>query len=671
MFIAAFETTNNVTERISKRTNKLERELWHLKAMTQYSNKNETKTYASVAKTEEDVDWDYIKEQMAGVKIPSPCRAQQELQNAMKDEHSKTWWHSEKSDGNDNRQMEEFAAFFHNLIMRKNTVIVEPLRQKDTKERKEEYRTKIEETCRWIRNWPLEKINIPDDQILYFPNEVAGEKDGVQPLLYALVWVLATLGDRKGEDIHRECKYPPLHRQDTKRYVDFEAGEPRPFSKFAFPFSATQVAIEAKNNSRTNQNAESMHQEGMKQDIGHSSKRVLVAFDISNKGVDASSTSVLLTPTHVQAIKVSLRDTGTDNIQTKTHVSEMFPLVRREAFEKLVRIKKNRDYLADNLFPDDYEEPEVPLGLIELQRLMRASERELGGIDLNNGEAAATYEEFAGDRFSGVENIRIGEMLGMGTHGHVYSCSTKNGDACVKASRVGEIKHIQRELVALQRLAEERPNHIPRLWSMGRVVYNIRNKPFAVPAFLFGPQGKTLSLLRKFQYTDKETVNCMGEKLWRDISNALHYSHKKNVIHLDVRVENFLYDDQTDSFILVDWSCSATLPKQLQNKKSPSQRKRSIDGFRGALAFASAKIHQKSYNKTWEPKPDYDFASLGFSVAAFIAGEAVPWPGFYERIKDCNDSRFDERRKIARKLIEAISIDNSIADSFDGDQNKH
>ena len=684
MSVTALSTLRYVADPIQNRTAKLEKERSHLKAMTQYSNKNETKTYASVAKPKEDFNSDYleehIKEQMAGVKRPSPCKAQKELQKAMNDEHSTPWWHSEKSDGNDNRQMKEFAAFYHNLIMRKNTVIVEPLLMKDTKEKKEAYRMKMEETCRLIRNWSLTNIDIPDDKILYFPNEVAGEKDGVQPILYSLLWVLATLDDRKGEDIHRERKYPPLNGQDTRRFVDFEAGEPRPFSEYAFPFSATQVPIEAKNNSRTNQNAESMHQEGMKQNIRHSSKRVMVAFDIGNKGVDSSSTSVLLTPTHVQAVKVSLKGTGSDNIRIETNVSEMFPLVRREAFEKLICLEKNKPYLAKNLFPDNYQEPEVPPGFIELQRLIRASEHELGGIDLNSGGdwnsggAAATYEEYADDRFSDVEESRIGKMLGSGTHGHVYSCSTKNEQVCVKASRVGETCHIQRELLALQRLVEERPNQIPHLWSMGRIVYNIRNKRFEVPAFMFGPKGSPVTGLRKFLSTDKEKVRSNAEKLWLDISYALKFSHGKNVIHLDVRVENFLYDEPTGSFILADWSCSATLPKQLQNKKSPLQHKRSIDGFRGALAFASAKIHQLSYNKTWEPKPEHDFASLGFSIAAFIAGEAVPWPGFYERIKDRNDSRFDERRKIARSLIEGISItDSSIVDSFDkdGDKNKH
>ena len=661
-----------ICEKIRRRTNKLKDAYSLLKAMSRYSNKTETKTYMSVTKTEgrdDDIDMDDVKALMAGVKIPSPCKDEQTLQNATSSEPVEPWWPS----GESCSQMAEFAKFYNHLITRKNTCLIEPLKMNDSRETKEEYGKKINETCRLIREWSENK-NIPDDKRVFFPTEYAGEKDGVQPILYALLWALTTMGTRKGEDIHRERVYPPLHDQAPRRLVDFEAGEPRPYSKVALPITATQVPIE--NTARKRQNPENVHMEGRKQNIGHSGKRVLVAFDIGNTGVDASSTSILKTPTYVEAVKVSLTDTGTDDVRVETHFSKMFPLVSHTAFEKLVHDEKNKEFLAKQLFPGNCAEPnDVPSGLEHLRDLIRASERDLGGINLNSGDVAAKYQEFDSntlDRF--VDKNGIKELIGTGAHGHVYSYSTENEGGCVKASRGGETYHIEREVVALQRFAMDsaKPDQIPRLWSMGRVEYSSRNSVINVPAFCFGPKGVPVTAIMK-NGSDSITKATDATNLWNDISAALSYCHEKEIIHCDVPVENFLWDSSKGVFVLGDWSCSAAVSTSTTSKKKVTR----VKGFRGALAFASAKVHALSFNKHWVAKPEFDFASLGFSVAAFIVGESVPWHGFYERIKNRGDPRFAERRRIARQIIEKTSITEgtkaSIVDSFDGAeaQNKH
>lgn len=77
----------------------------------------------------------------------------------------------------------------------------------------------------------------------------------------------------------------------------------------------------------------------------------MVAFDIGNTGVDGSSTSILLTPVYIQVIKIELTNTGSDEAKAVTKRTRMFPIVSSEAFEKIVKDPKNKDYLSPKLFP--------------------------------------------------------------------------------------------------------------------------------------------------------------------------------------------------------------------------------------------------------------------------------------------------------------------------------
>lgn len=248
---------------------------------------------------------------------------------------------------------------------------------------------------------------------------------------------------------------------------------------------------------------------------------------------------------------------------------------------------------------------------------------------------------------------KIEKLIGSGSHGHVFSLSSDES-TCAKASRVGETCYIECELITLRHFANDStaPDQIPILLSMGTLRYNIRNSDVSVPAFLFKPRGKPAASL--------ERTPRLANKMWEDISCALNYSHKKKIFHLDCRLGNFIWDDQKEVFVLVDWSSSAVI---VGNK--------GIKGFRGALPFASGQVHTLSANKSWMPQNKHDFSSLGFSIAAFIAKDSVPWPGFSQRITNKDDSRFEDRRKIASAILVSKNMSKDILNSFNGENNKH
>lgn len=668
----AFQVEEHVIEPIQNRTNTLQTTSELLKSMSRYSNKTETKTFVTDTRDEgttELFETGEIKEMMAGVKVPSPCKDEVVLQDTMNKDYVDPWWTNQK----DIQDLEIFSNFLDDLLSK--VTLLKPMKSSDSAHDKQVYKSRMEETAQLILDWKRSSI-VPNKKV-FFPNETSAEKQAVQPILYSVLRALATtdkecaedsMDKRSGDDIHRERTYPPTHEQETKRQIDFEVGATRQYTPVALPMMATQSAMEAKNTARKNQHAKQMHLEVIKQVIGHCSKKVSVAFDIGNIGVDGSSTGIILTPVYMQAVQVRLEDTGSDDVKIVTNLSKMFPLVSSKTFKKLVKMEHNQDYLYQKLFPSTNElEPAVPVGLRHLRDLARASEQDLGGVFLNKPNANATFQEFrlSQTQEEFVPGPKIEKLIGSGAHGLVYSVPSPGrspGRHCVKASRVGEISHIKQELETLRLFAADSnaPDQIPHLLSIGRLKYHIRNSAVTVPAFLFEPRGVPVATMWKNSCTKKELIK-QANLIWEHISLALGYSHERKIFHLDPRLANFIWDSVKRVYILGDWSSSAVI---YGNK--------GIKGFRGALPFASARVHVLSYNSGWMPQKQHDFASLGLSIASFLSGQSVPWSGFYKRFNNAKEDCFKQRRKIASGILTEYNMKQEIVDSFNKeDQEGH
>ena len=76
-----------------------------------------------------------------------------------------------------------------------------------------------------------------------------------------------------------------------------------------------------------------------------------------------------------------------------------------------------------------------------------------------------------------------------------------DSNACIKASRVGETLHIQRELKALKALNVEKCESIPLLLWVGQLKYDIRKATAVVSAFVISPLGVSLRDSRREEKT--------------------------------------------------------------------------------------------------------------------------------------------------------------------------
>jgi hypothetical protein len=370
-------------------------------------------------------------------------------------------------------------------------------------------------------------------------------------------------------------------------------------------------------------------------------KRLLVAFEVGNVGVNAVAFGVLITPVYVQVLNLELIGMGTAKVDVVLRKTTLAPLVSAAAFDHLVKDTNTINYLRSKLFPADYVEPDVPLGLKRLWALMHASEESIGASLFAQPNASATFyrlQPVTNELFTPEDPVRrAGALIGTGSHGTVYKSSTDD-ETCIKASRVGETLHIAREVKALQLLNAGQCKYIPKLVFVGKLEYGIRQVTVAVPAIVISPLGKPVVSVSG---TKKETA----KKLLVEMYAALVFAHKKGVFHLDVRLDNIIFNATDNVFVLIDWSSAACSDER-------------VVGFRGSLAFAHVEIHKKESTQRWKPAPKHDFASLAFSVAAFIHGRAVPWDGFSRPLSgdDAEESVFVARRRISSAQLKTACI---------------
>jgi len=110
-----------------------------------------------------------------------------------------------------------------------------------------------------------------------------------------------------------------------------------------------------------------------------------------------------------------------------------------------------------------------------------------------------------------------------------------------------------------------------------------------------------------------------------------------------VRLDNIVFDESSSAFVLIDWT----------NAFCNGER---VTGFCGSLAFAHTKIHTKNNTDKWSPKAEHDFASLGFTIAAFMDGHEVPWRGFSRQHKKKDHPYIIERRKKTIDIFTELKI---------------
>ena len=533
----------------------------------------------------------------------------------------------------------------------------------------------------------------------FMPAETAGEKDAVQPILHdALLYRLSTIqpsassessDDSKSDyklrsDIHTERRIKTNIRDNVGggnagkglqvRCLDYEVGSLRPFHG-VLPPHLVRAGIDAKNIARGSHPANQLHKEARNQIIGLCAKKILVAFDFGNVGINASTTGVIITPVYVQFVRVSIQGMGTKEAEVVLEESPMAPLVDREAFDHLVKRSNNREYLLPLLFPargesaiessdqdtrsigtDEDAAHCLPKGILQLHHMLHSRDPNANFLDdiyFKSAKELGLRYLAAKSEVSEVKeaeqkpddmNVGVGKLIGSGGFGMAFEASW-HIDTVVKASHFGELKSIKQETKALRRLLHGNIDsnccYVPRLESYGSLECTIRNIKTTTPAFVITPRATPLNM---------QTIDSNDCKnIFKDIKKALDFIHGKNVFHLDVSPRNIMrrkIDNQLNGrlciYILIDFGCAIV---------SPAKAK----GCQGTLAFTHKEIHKKENGDRWEPGEKHDRASLAFTMAAFGSKQLIPWHGFNKRVK-CDDEVFKERRKVAKKVFRELSF---------------
>jgi serine/threonine protein kinase len=132
----------------------------------------------------------------------------------------------------------------------------------------------------------------------------------------------------------------------------------------------------------------------------------------------------------------------------------------------------------------------------------------------------------------------------------------------------------------------------------------------------------------------------------------LEHAHEEGVCHLDVRPENIIVDfgsDETSFKVqLGNWGCAQLMVND------------EVEGFWGSLPFAYNEVHLKETSALWSPKPEYDFASLSFTMVALLGDlmNEIPWPKFFGMKVDI--ATLNRRRENSLLVINGSDLEEEL-----------
>jgi serine/threonine protein kinase len=141
-------------------------------------------------------------------------------------------------------------------------------------------------------------------------------------------------------------------------------------------------------------------------------------------------------------------------------------------------------------------------------------------------------------------------------------------------------------------------------------------------------------------------------QIMTNVKSALVYAHESKYCHLDVCPSNII--------VGVDVGTSS-MRVQLGDWGSAKSVNAKMKGFWGSVGFAHDAIHKEGEHGKWEPKPEYDFGSLAYTMAALMGGfhHEVPWPHFFDNI-EVNERMLKSRRDMSLDIIQKSSLDSEL-----------
>ncbi|KAI2509378.1 protein tyrosine kinase [Fragilaria crotonensis] len=501
-----------------------------------------------------------------------------------------------------------------------------------------DYHFKIDKTVKGIIGWNVgdEPISELSTAEFFTPGLVAQESEGVQPILYAIMFQMTRLLDLD-QHITREQGIPRIENRRA-RYIDVVVASNVEEYLLAILPAMLGVPIEIKPTARKTTKINCLLVEAQNQLIGHLAKRAMFSFDFVGIGEDCTLFGLELTMGSVAVIVLELSGVGTDLVKVTTRRTARVPLFDKVTREKLFG-EKAKDVEAS--FEAVDEQHALPAGFRLLARTLMSAQPSVGK-SLFASMKDTTGSDSCSMRSNNAEPIKLGFYLGSGAFSHVLKLDI-NGrdDAFVKVPKSHRMKKsLEGEAEALRNLRGH--GSIPQLYdtdnSIKTLDIQIRCEFSSLPCLpLIGLIGQSTSQKRGSWQSDALAI------IFNEVYSALQFAHGKGWAHLDVRPSNIIAgvnpEDNCFKVLLIDWGCACRTDKE-------------VKGFVGCPPYAHDTLF--GLTKRWTPCLNHDLASLVYSVARLSKG-CVPWSGFSNHravTEDVRNCRFEETSKIWTELLE-------------------
>jgi serine/threonine protein kinase len=231
-----------------------------------------------------------------------------------------------------------------------------------------------------------------------------------------------------------------------------------------------------------------------------------------------------------------------------------------------------------------------------------------------------------------------------GRHGKVYYVFDKSGfptHIIKKQHGGGKFCGFVKELSILKSV--EHPN-----------ISQISNWTISGKNFYFAqPYGIELADYVKYLKDNKEKITDVKNKLYKifnDIYSAIKFLHSKNIVHLDIKLDNFIYDFEKDKVKLIDFG-SATYGYRYQNGLFTFGE----DGY--ILEYKDPEFNVLKYNNS---RSDYYSMGIVFlKVFLIFDGVNIEYQFNTELMKDLKDPKDQTLKSVIDKCIEPLSDDTT------------
>jgi hypothetical protein len=509
----------------------------------------------------------------------------------------------------------------------------------------EEYRVKIEGTVNGIIGWNVGEPMEPSMMNFYTPGYVGQERDGVQPILYAIMVKMVQVL-RLGPHITCEQGMPKVENR-RGRYIDFVVTSSAEEYLMAILPAMLGVPIEVKPITRKDTTVDKLLLEAQNQVVGHLAKRAMFSFDFGGIGEDCTVFGLELTMGSVTVVVLKLSGVGTANVQVTARRTKRVPLFDKDTRAKLFG-DKAKDVEAS--FEIEKEPQGMPEGFCLLARTLMSVPHGLGTSLMKSNKGC--HHSFS-LRDHAAESIEVGQYLGSGAFSHVLELVVKgSNNVFIKVPKSHRMKKsLESEAEALKEVC----GHIciPQLYHTDDPIktldIKIRCESSALPCLpLRGLIGQPASHQHRWE-SDKLKIILL------EVYAALVHANSKGWAHLDVRPSNIITraDPSGDGFevMLIDWGCAHRTGDQLK-------------GFIGCPPYAHDELFGRT--KDWYPRLDHDLASLAYSVASLSHG-CIPWSGFPNHravLDDVRKRRFEMASDVLKPLLQKWNVSLNVEEAL-------